>query len=246
MKRILIFGATSLIAQEAAKVFAQARASFFLVGRNADKLAAIKDDLLSRGAAQVDVLPADLTVIDRHQELFGAALRRLGQIDACLIAHGDNGNQQEGERNPQEALRTLTTNAASAISLATILSNYLQQQGSGCLAVISSPAGDRGRKSNYIYGAAKATVSVFLEGLCHRFYGIPIRILTIKPGLVRTPMLPQALHRHPLAAHPRDVGRAIARAMQTGRGVVYVPWFWGPIMGIIKALPEPVFERLNF
>ena len=108
MKRIVVFGATSLIAQEAAKAFAEGHAAFFLVGRQAQKLNAVKGDLISRGATQVEVLPADLAAIDRHQEIVGAALRSLSQVDACLIAHGDNGNQQEGERNPQEALNKLT------------------------------------------------------------------------------------------------------------------------------------------
>lgn len=245
MKKIAIFGATSVIAQEAAKLFADGHAQLFLIGRNPDKLEAVKNDLLTRGAAKVDCLQANLAELSRHTEIFGAALRSLGQIDGVLIAHGDNGNQLESQRNPQEAIKTITVNSLSVISLATLAAQYFDQQQNGCLAVISSVAGDRGRKSNYVYGSAKAGVSVFMEGLLHRFSGSPVRVLLIKLGLVKTPMLPLALHRHSLAAHPRDVGQAICRAMQRRRGVSYMPGYWRFIMAAIKALPNTVFNRLN-
>lgn len=245
MKRIVIFGATSVIAHEAAKVFARQKAAFVIIGRDARKLAAVREDLLARGAESAEAIQADLTAVERHQELIGAALRQLGQIDGALIAYGMNGDQRSCERQAKQMLETFNTNATSLLALATLLANQLEQQKQGCLAVISSIAADRGKKSNYVYGSAKAGVEVFFQGLRHRFAGSQVRILTIKPGYVKTPMLSEQLSRHPLAAHPRDVGRAIARAMQSRKGVIYLPWYWQPIMWVVKALPEAIFERLE-
>lgn len=246
MPSYVIFGATSVIAHETAKALAASGAAFFLVGRNSQKLAAVRDDLLARGAERAEICVADPADCLRHTEIIGAALRALKSWDAVLIAHGCFVDQHAGERDVQVLLEAFRVNTLSVLSLAGLAANQLQLQRQGCLAVIASVAGDRGRRANYIYGSTKAAVDIFLQGLRCRFSGTKIRILTIKPGLVKTPQLPAARMCHPLAAHPRSVGRAIARAMSSRNEVMYVPRYWRPIMAVIRMLPDFVFQRLNF
>src|SRR6185312_5395322 len=166
--RILILGATSALAQETAKHFAKDGASFVLVARSAPKLDAIGSDLRVRGAKEVETIEADLTDLARHQEILDAALKPFAGLDMALLAYGTLGDQQLCERDVQAAMQELTTNATSVIALLTLLANYFEQQKRGCIAVISSVAGDRGRQSNYVYGAAKGAVTVFLQGLRNR------------------------------------------------------------------------------
>ena len=132
----------------------------------------------------------------------------------------------------------------SGVALLTLLANRLEVQGNGCLAVISSVAGDRGRPSNYVYGAAKGGISIFLQGLRARLHRAGVAVVTVKPGFVDTPMTAK-LPRTPLFASARRVGRTVYRAIERRRDVVYVPWFWRPIMVLVKTIPEAIFKRLR-
>jgi decaprenylphospho-beta-D-erythro-pentofuranosid-2-ulose 2-reductase len=242
--KILIAGATSAIAQETARCFAQDGAELFLVARNADRLAAIADDLKVRGAKRVETLVLDLTDLDRHQELLDTATKALGGLDGLLVAYGTLGNQKASEQNVAETLKELNTNFISIVSLLTVAANYFEQQRHGCIAAISSVAGDRGRQSLYVYGTAKGGLSVFLQGLRNRLFKSGVSVVTIKPGFVDTPMT-AAVKKNPLFASPASVGKTIHRAMIKGADVVYVPWFWQFIMLIIRNIPEPIFKRLK-
>jgi short-subunit dehydrogenase len=244
MKRILIFGATSAIAEATAREFARRHAALFLVARNAERLQAIADDLKVRGASSVDTALLDAGEIERYPELLAAATSRLGAIDAALIAHGTLSDQAACERSVERLQQELMTNALSYMALCTLLANRMETQGHGVLAVISSVAGDRGRQSNYVYGSAKAAVTTFASGLRQRLYRKGVRIVTIKPGFVDTPMT-AAFKKGVLWASPRSVAASIAGAMERGTPVVYTPWFWRPIMWIIRAVPEVIFRRLR-
>jgi short-subunit dehydrogenase len=242
--KVLIVGATSAIAQEVAKCYAQEKAALCLVGRNADKLGAIAADLKVRGAVQVETLIADLDDLDRHAEVVAAALARLSGIEAALIAHGTLGDQRRSEADVQEMLREFTTNGLSYLSLITLLANHFEAQRRGTLAVISSVAGERGRGSNYVYGAAKGAVSLFTQGVRNRLSKAGVAVVTIKPGFVDTPMT-AALKKNPLYASASAVGKRIHAAMRKGEDVVYVPAFWMLIMGLIRNIPERIFKRLK-
>ena len=242
--KVVIIGATSAIAQETAKCFARAGAELFLAARSAEKLTALADDLKVRGAQRCETFVLDLNALDRHEELLEEAIRTLDGIDMLLIAHGSLGDQQLCEHSVVETLKELQTNALSVISLLTLSANYFEQRGSGCIAVISSVAGDRGRQSNYVYGTAKAAVSTFMQGLRNRLARSVVTVLTIKPGFVDTPMTaskPKGL----LFAQPRSVGQGIYKAMMQHKDVVYLPWFWRPIMLIVCSIPERMFKRLS-
>jgi decaprenylphospho-beta-D-erythro-pentofuranosid-2-ulose 2-reductase len=245
MKRICIIGATSAIAHETAKVFAGQGAYLFLVARNRERLDAVADDLRVRGARKVETLVADLADMNRHAQLIDAAVTFLDRVDSVLVAHGTLPDQQQCQRDVEEAKEAFIINSFSYISLLTLLAQYFEQQGSGCIAVITSVAGDRGRRSNYLYGAAKAAVSTFLQGLRSRFFNSGVSVVTIKPGFVDTPMT-ASIPKNFLFASASSVGKRIHRAMTSGKDVVYVPSFWRWIMGGIRLLPECVFKRLNF
>jgi decaprenylphospho-beta-D-erythro-pentofuranosid-2-ulose 2-reductase len=242
--KILIAGATSAIAHETAKFFARDGAELFLVARNADKLEDISNDLRVRGAKKAETFLLDLNDLDRHQQMIETAIETLGSLDMVLIAHGTLGDQQLCQQSVAKTLEELTTNFTSVISLLTILANYFEQQKHGCIAVVSSVAGDRGRRSNYVYGTAKGAVSIFLQGLRSRLSKSGVAVVTAKPGLVDTPMT-ASLKKGLLFAQPAKVGKGIYQAMMKGKEVVYLPWFWRPIMAIVKSIPESIFKKMS-
>lgn len=244
MLKILIVGATSAIAHETARLFAADGAELFLVGRNPDKLQAIQDDLKVRGARRVEIFAVDLSALDQHQRLIDTALASLGSLDAVLIAHGTLGDQAQAQTSVEETLQQLNTNFLSVVSLLTPLANYFEQQKRGCIAVISSVAGDRGRQSNYVYGTAKAGVTTFLQGLRNRLAKSGVTVLTVKPGFVDTPMTAD-VPKNFLFAKPHQVGKAIYKGMKQGQDVLYVPWFWWPIMKTIVHVPEFIFKKMS-
>ncbi len=245
MKRILIIGATSAIAQETARLFAAQGDALFLIARNPQRLAAVAADLRVRSAAPVDCAAADLNELERHDELVQRAINALGGLDAVLVAHGILGDQKEAETDFARAHDVLHTNFISVVSLLTPLARWFEQQRSGRIAVISSVAGDRGRQSNYIYGASKGALSTFLQGLRNRLHASGVCVLTIKPGFVDTPMTAH-LPKNALFADPAVIARGIGKAMARRKSVVYLPGYWWVIMTIIRHVPEFIAKRLKW
>ena len=241
-QRILIIGATSAIATAVARRYASASARIYLVARRPAALAAAADDLRVRGAAEVGTAVLDANDITSHAGVVDAAWSKWGGFDRVLVAHGVLPDQAECERSVEMALASFDTNARSVLALLLLLAARLETQGAGSLAVISSPAGERGRQSNYIYGAAKASVTVLAAGLRHRLADKGVRVLTILPGFVDTPMT-ASFRKGPLWASPDRVAADIHRAMEGGFGSVYTPRFWRWILLIIRHMPERIFIR---
>ena len=243
-RKLFIFGATSAIAEATARLFAADGGSFFLVARDPDKLDAVAGDLRVRGAAQVVTAPADALDFDRHQPLVDEAFAALDGLDTVLIAHGSLPDQKKCEQSFAPLRREFEINAMAVLSLLTHAANRFAEQGFGTLCVISSVAGDRGRQSNYVYGAAKGAVSIFMQGVRNRLHSRNIQVLTVKPGFVATPMT-AAFSKGRLWASPDQVARGIHKAVTNRKDVVYLPWFWSPVMRVIRSLPESIFKRLR-
>jgi hypothetical protein len=242
MRKILIVGATSAIAEATARHFARAGDRLYLVGRNHDRLSAVVADLRTRGANQVESLAMDANDTDGHAQLLDYAHAALEGLDTLLIAHGTLSDQKACEASFATTLQELQTNCLSTISLLTHAANYFETQRTGTIAVISSVAGDRGRQSNYVYGTAKAAINTFLQGLRNRLYRSGVHVLTIKPGFVDTPMTAN-FRKGLLWASAETVGAGIYHGIQTKQDVIYLPWFWHGIMSVIGAIPEALFKR---
>lgn len=240
--RILVLGATSAIAQAYARRRAEGT-DFVLAGRHEERLAAIAADLIACGAASAEPLVIDLAELEGIEPAVTALRARVGEIDEALIAYGTLGDQAVSERDLDEAIAMIDTNFTSAAMWALALLKD-RAPGAFTLVVIGSVAGDRGRASNFVYGAAKAALDRLLEGLAQKYDGTDVRIIRIKPGFVDTPMT-AAYPKGALWATPDRVAADIARGVAKGRRVVYTPWFWWPIMAIIRNLPWFVFRRLK-
>jgi decaprenylphospho-beta-D-erythro-pentofuranosid-2-ulose 2-reductase len=245
MNKVLIIGATSAIAEKAARIFAERGDALFLVGRNDVHLQAIADDLKVRGAPRAAIATLDVADFSAHQTVLDAAERELGGLDIALIAHGTLSDQNDCQASVETLRREFDINAVSVMALLTVLANNFVARKQGTLAVISSVAGDRGRQSNYVYGSAKAAVSTFLSGLRQRLAKANVNVLTIKPGFVDTPMTAAIANKGALWAKPDRIAAGIVRAIDKRKSVVYLPWFWNPIMLVIKFIPEPIFKKLK-
>lgn len=244
MQKILIIGATSAIAEAVSQRFAAHGHTLYLLARNQERLQMLAADLKVRGASEVFQDEFDANDFASHAERLKKAVKDMGGLDTVLIAHGTLGDQKACEADVQKTLAELNTNAISAISLLTYLANHFEQQRHGTIAVIGSVAGDRGRQSNYVYGTAKGTLGIFLQGLRNRLHKSGVQVLTIKPGFVDTPMT-TAFTKGPLWTTPEKVAVAIEKAIEKKRDVLYTPGFWLLIMTIIKIIPEGIFKRLS-
>jgi decaprenylphospho-beta-D-erythro-pentofuranosid-2-ulose 2-reductase len=234
--RVLVLGATSAIAQAAARIWAARGDELLLVARSADRLAAVAGDLRTRGG-KVETFVQDLN----DAALYGPLVERAGRLDLVLLAQGLLGDPADAD--PAAVELVFRTNLVGPAQLLTLIGQRLQP--GACIAAISSVAGDRGRAKNGIYGAAKAGLDAFLSAQRQELSKRGVRVVTVKPGFVDTPMT-AALPRSPLFASAESVGRGIARAAESGGDVVYLPWYWRFIMLVVRALPERIFKRLSF
>lgn len=244
MLNVMIVGATSAIAEATARRYAARGASLYLLARDTERLAQMARDLAVRGASQVHTAPCDFGAAFDAVAMVDAARLALGGLDVALIAHGVLPDQGACEQDIVALRAAFEINTLSSLALLTVLANVMQAAGHGSIAVISSVAGDRGRQSNYVYGASKAALDVFLSGLRNRLSRHGVQVLTVKPGFVDTPMT-AAFRKGPLWATPDVVAAGIVCAIDRRRDVVYLPWFWRGIMLIIRAIPERLFKRLS-
>ncbi len=227
-----------------ARKLAAAGASFYLVARSAEKVEAVACDLETRGASAVFVHVMDLDDTTDHPQMLASAVEMLGDIDLALIAHGVLGDQDRAQADYSVAEAILVTNFLSAVSLSTWLANYFEARRAGVLAVISSVAGDRGRKSNYVYGASKGALNIFLDGLRNRVDRHGVQVLTIRPGFVATPMTAH-LPQNALFAQPSQIADGILKAISKRKDNVYLPPIWALIMLLIRNIPQSIFKKMN-
>ena len=239
---VVVVGATSAIAEAAARLWAARGDALYLAARREALLASSADDLRVRGARHVAFERFDVLDADSHEGMLERAEAALGPIDCVLIAHGTLPDQAAAQADPELAVREIELNGVSTVALALRAANRFEARGAGTIAVITSVAGVRGRASNFVYGSAKALVSTFLAGLRHRLHAKGVSVLDIRPGFVDTPMT-AAFTKGALWATPAKVAADIVAAVDRRASVVYTPWFWRWIMLVIRHIPEAIFVR---
>jgi decaprenylphospho-beta-D-erythro-pentofuranosid-2-ulose 2-reductase len=244
MDKVLIVGASSAIAQSIARRLAENHASLYLAGRNEEKLRIQADDLRVRGAKQVDYFVMDANELDRHATMVSRAAQSMEGLTMLIVAHGTLSDQKRAEKDIGYAVEQFQTNFVSAMVIITVVANHFEAQRSGTIVAIGSVAGDRGRQSNYAYGAAKAALATFVQGIRHRLALCGIKVVLVKPGFVDTPMT-AGVKKNILFAAPDRISRDVMRAIAKDKRVIYTPWFWRYIMIVIKLIPERLFVRMR-
>jgi len=241
---IVIFGATSEVAQRVARIHAKAGDSMILIARNQTHLDSIKADLLLRGASNIDSLYSDFDNMKEHQNLLKQIEQKSEDIAKYYFFYGMLPDQKACENSWEMTYDALTTNFLSVVSLLTHIANKVEKETDRGIIVISSVAGDRGRQSNYIYGTGKGALTLFLQGLRNRLHPSNCTVTTIKPGFIDTPMT-KDFDKGILWASADKVADDIYKAAAKGKNEVYTPRFWAVIMLVIKSIPEAIFKRLN-
>lgn len=240
---VLILGATSAIARGAACAFAHRGHALYLAGRDLPELERIAADLAIRYRVTVHCGVFDAEAYTTHNSFLEGVVREMGGLMGVLLASGYMGDSM-ATRNFESGLRVIAVNFTGAASILVLIADYMEKVGSGFIIGITSVAGDRGRQSNYVYGAAKGALNLLLQGLRNRLFPAGIRVITVKPGFVDTAMtygLPGLF----LVASPADIGERIVKCLDGRADVVYFPWFWRYIMLIIRSIPEVIFKRLK-
>ncbi len=246
MKRFIIIGATSSIAEHCARLWiAEAPINLTLVGRDASRTKSIADDLKVRSpGSAITVVSGNLVEPESIQRLVNQILKD-GNADCALIAHGSLADQSACQQDLALTAEELSINGISPVLFAEAIANSMVRAGHGTLGVIGSVAGDRGRKSNYVYGAGKGLIARYAQGLQHRLAGTGVTVTLIKPGPTRTPMTAHLGDSGPSLADVAKVAATIVSGMEKRRNVVYAPRRWWVIMMIIRHLPRFIFNRMD-
>lgn len=237
MQSILILGATSSIARACSEILASRQCKLFLASRNIAELERIASDLRIRFSIEVEYAFFDITQIDSHTVFFEKLIEKMGVIDGLIMA--------VGWVDKFEYRKVIATNCTGPVSFLEHFAKYLVIQKKGFIIGLSSVAGDRGRKPNYVYGACKSALTTYLQGLRNSFYPSKIQILTIKLGLIDTKMVFGGKYPLYLAADPKKTATKIIRALDKEKESVYIPGIWRILMLIIRLIPEKIFKRLS-
>ncbi len=242
MSYVLIIGAKSDIAKATAREYAKHGYDLYLAARNSSELEDFANDVTVRTERTVKVIELDILDYKSHQRFYEQLEEKpLGVISAI----GYLGNQEKAQSDFDEAQQIMDTNYTGVVSLFNIIANDFEKRRSGFMVGISSVAGDRGRKSNYIYGSAKAALTAYLSGLRNRLYDAQVHVMTVKPGFVATKMTEGMDLPEKLTAQPEEVAEDIYKAQQKGKNVLYTKWMWRWVMLIIKMIPEWKFKGMT-
>lgn len=245
MPSVLILGATSAIARAVAAEFASHKFYLILAGRDREELEALAADAGLRYGASVQTQVFDILDFESLPRTLGSCLSAAGEeLEGVILAVGYQGDQGAAQSDPCQARRILDTNFTGCVLALNVVAEHFERRRKGFICALSSVAGDRGRQSNYLYGAAKGGFSTYLQGLRNRLSAAGVQVITVKPGFVDTRMT----FGHPhlfLVATPESVARGIYKAVVQKKDVVYLPWFWRFIMLVLRLIPERVFKRLR-
>ncbi len=242
MSYVFIIGAKSDIAKATAREYSKHGYDLYLAARNSDELEEFAKDITTRTQQNVNLVELDILDYKSHQAFYNNLDEKpLGVISAI----GYLGEQEKAQSDFGEAQQIMDTNYTGVVSLFNIISDDFKKRKSGFMVGISSVAGDRGRKSNYIYGSAKAALTAYLSGLRNRLYDAQVHVLTVKPGFVATKMTEDMDLPEKLTAQPEEVAEDIYKAQQSNKNVLYTKWIWKWVMLIIRNIPEFQFKKMS-
>ena len=242
MNYVLIIGAKSDIAKATAREYAKNGYDLYLAARNSSELESFANDITVRIQRTVKLVELDILDYKSHQTLYDNLEEKpLGVISAI----GYLGEQEKAQSDFTEAQQIMATNYTGVVSLFNIIANDFEDRRSGFMVGISSVAGDRGRKNNYIYGSAKAALTAYLSGLRNRLYDAQVHVMTVKPGFVATKMTEGMDLPEKLTAQPEEVAEDIYKAQQKNKNVLYTKWMWRWVMMMIKMIPEWKFKGMS-
>ena len=240
----LILGATSRIAQEVARRYAESGHAVFVASRDTTQVAHIADDLRIRYDAVAGSGLFDARDTQSHPDFIAQVEDQFGPIEVAVLAFGDMGDQAESQQNFEAARRVIDINYTGAVSVCECIASRMEARRRGTIIGVASVAGDRGRQSNYIYGSAKGAFTLYLQGLRNRLYHSTVHVLTARLGFVDTRMTFGMKTGIPIA-DPAVVSRIIVNRADKGANDIYVPRFWWLIMFIIRSIPSFLFKRLK-
>lgn len=240
-KKIIVLGALSEIAEATCRLYAKEGAELVITGRDQARLNTVADDLRVRGASKIVAETVDLT--ENDPQLLTKWVDELGGVDVVLLAYGALGEQPALEQDLEAAGKLIDTNFRSAALWVLTAANELEKRKAGSLVVLGSVAGDRGRQSNYVYGATKAGLGVLVEGVAHRLAKSGARAVLIKPGFVDTAMTAHIPNKGALWSSPQKIAAIIKKAADGSKPVIYAPGYWRLIMSVIKSVPSGIFHR---
>jgi decaprenylphospho-beta-D-erythro-pentofuranosid-2-ulose 2-reductase len=243
--KVLILGGTSPIARLLGIKFASIGAHLYIAARDETEGRRIADDIQVRAGLPTLAGKFDAADFASHPELIERATKELGGLDGIVLCFGTLGDEDRAQVDAHEALATIHQNFTGAVSLLTIAAQKLEAQGTGFIVVIGSVAGDRGRKRNYVYGSAKGALHLFVQGLRARLSKTKVHVMTVILGTVDTRMT-WGREGTLFTVPPERAAGLIFEAWRKKRDVVYVPWFWGPIMAVVRAVPERIFKHASF
>jgi decaprenylphospho-beta-D-erythro-pentofuranosid-2-ulose 2-reductase len=244
VQTVLVLGGGSEIAQATLRrLVANRTRTIVLAAREPEKLAGVVDELRALGATRVETVAFDAEAADTHEALIDDVIDRVGDLDLVLVAFGVLGDQAEAERDPAAATEIARVNYLGAVSLSVPLASRLRAQGHGIIVVLSSVAGERARRSNFVYGSSKAGLDALFQGLGDSLVGSGVHVLIVRPGFVHTKMT-AGLDAAPLATTPEAVAEAIVRGIERGSEIVWVPPALRVVMSVLRHAPRAVFRKL--
>ncbi len=242
---VLILGATSALGRALAESLAARGAGLALASRRPGELDRLASDLSIRFGVRARTYRFDALDFPSHPAFLGEVLEDFPDLEGAILVFGFMGREEESWKDPEAARRVIDSNLTGAVSILVPLANYFEKRGEGFLCAVSSVAGDRGRKKNMTYGAAKAGLSVYMQGLFQRLAPTKVKVVLVKPGFVDTPMT-FPLGKLPFLVSPEKAAAHILKALEKGKPLLYTPWIWRWIMLAIRAVPNFIFKKMKF
>jgi decaprenylphospho-beta-D-erythro-pentofuranosid-2-ulose 2-reductase len=244
VQSVLVLGGGSDIARATVRELIGRRArTVVLAARNPDALAATVDELRAAGATTVETIAFDALDTSAHEALVDDVFERFGDIDLALLAFGVLGDQETAEHDARVAVDIAEVNYVGAVSVAVPIAQRMRAQGHGTIVALSSVAGERARRSNFVYGSSKAGMDAFFQGLGDSLVGSGVKVMVVRPGFVHTKMT-DAMEAVPLSTTPEAVAAAIVRGLARGSETVWVPSTLRYVMSALRHVPRPIFRKL--